>query len=280
MTLEIPSFTAYDGFTLPAIGFGTSGLRGGAAAEAVAHAIANGYRLIDSAFNYENEGAVGAGIADADAPRTGIIVTTKLPGRHHAYHEALAAIEESRYRLHVDAIDLELIHWPNPGRDRYVEAWKALVEARSRGLVRAIGVSNFLPEHLERIEDATGVRPAVNQIQLHPYAPQEEAVAYHRAHGILTEAWSPLGRGTDALAEPALAEIARAHDASVQQIVLAWHRARGVVAIPKASGDAHQRANLESLRIDLAPEEVERITALGATHGPRPGTDPATVDQL
>jgi diketogulonate reductase-like aldo/keto reductase len=153
-------FIAHNGFALPAQGLGTYDFRGEAGADAVRSGIENGYRLIDSAFNYENEGAVGWGISGAAVDRAELIVTSKLAGRHHARAKALDAIEESRFRLGVEAIDLFLIHWPLPRVDAYVEAWQALIEARERGLVRQIGVSNFLPEHLERIEDATGCDPS------------------------------------------------------------------------------------------------------------------------
>lgn len=177
----VPTFRAHNGFALPALGLGTYRLNGDAGAEAVAQALRAGYRLVDSAFNYENEGSVGRGVAASGVPRSEVIVTTKLPGRHHARATATASIEESRSRLGLDATDLHLIHWPNPSQDEYVEAWAALVDAQSRGVVRQIGVSNFLPEHLERIERETGVRPVVNQIEVHPYFPQEEQLAYHRS---------------------------------------------------------------------------------------------------
>lgn len=231
----VPLFTAHNGFALPAIGLGTYRLDGDAGADAVAAGIGAGYRLVDTAFNYENEGSVGRGVAASGTPRGEIIVTTKLPGRHHATAKARTSIEESRSRLGVDATDLHLIHWPNPSQDEYVQAWAALVDAQSRGVVRQIGVSNFLPEHLERIERETGVRPVVNQIEVHPYYPQEEQLAYHREQGILTEAWSPIGRGKDLLEEAVVGEVAAAHGITAAQAVLAWHVARGTVAIPKAS---------------------------------------------
>ncbi|SFR36114.1 aldo/keto reductase [Microbacterium azadirachtae] len=273
-------FTAHNGFTLPAQGLGTYGFRGEAGADAVRSGIETGYRLIDSAFNYENEGAVGWGISGAAVDRTELIVTSKLAGRHHARAQALDAIEESRFRLGLDAIDLFLIHWPLPQRDTYVEAWQALVEARDRGLVREIGVSNFLPEHLERIEDATGVRPVVNQIELHPRFPQDDALAYHRAHGIITEAWSPLGRAGDVLEAPALVEVASAHGITPAQAVLAWHAARGVVAIPKAASPEHQALNLAAAQVRLGEEEVAAITALGRPDGRLWGADPATHEEF
>ena len=273
-------FIAHNGFALPAQGLGTYGFRGEAGALAVRSGIETGYRLIDSAFNYENEGAVGWGVSGAAVDRAELIVTTKLAGRHHERAKALDAIEESRFRLGVDAIDLLLIHWPNPSVDRYVEAWGALIDARERGLVRQIGVSNFLPEHLERIEDATGVRPVVNQIELHPRFPQTEAVEYHRKHGIVTEAWSPLGRAGDILDDPVIVDVAQAHGISAAQAVLAWHASRGVVAIPKAATPEHQALNLIASGVPLTPDEVAAITALGVPDGRLFGADPRTHEEL
>ncbi|WP_314647705.1 aldo/keto reductase [uncultured Microbacterium sp.] len=278
-TPVVPTFTAHNGFALPAIGLGTYALNGDAGAEAVSAALDAGYRLVDSAFNYENEGSVGRGVAAASVARAEIIVTTKLPGRHHRRDRARTSIEESRSRLGLDATDLHLIHWPNPSQDEYVEAWAALVEAQERGTVRQIGVSNFLPEHLERIERETGVRPVVNQIEVHPYFPQEEQLAYHREHGILTEAWSPLGRAKELLDEPVVREIAAAHDATPAQTVLAWHVARGVVSIPKASSTAHQLANLQAVDVALDDAEVSALTALGRPDGRLFDADPARHEE-
>lgn len=275
----VPLFTAHNGFQLPAIGLGTYALDGDAGAEAVAGAIGAGYRLIDSAFNYENEGSVGRGVADAVVERAEIIVTTKLPGRHHASAKARTSIEESRSRLGLDVTDLHLIHWPNPSQDEYVQAWAALVDAQQRGIVRQIGVSNFLPEHLERIERETGVRPVVNQIEVHPYFPQHEQLAYHREHGILTEAWSPLGRARELLDEPVIREVAEAHGITTAQTVLAWHVARGTVSIPKASSPAHQTSNLAAAEIVLQDAEVDAITALGRPDGRLFDADPATHEE-
>jgi diketogulonate reductase-like aldo/keto reductase len=275
----LPLFTAHNGFSLPALGLGTYALNGDAGADAVATAIGAGYRLIDSAFNYENEGSVGRGVAAAGVDRSELIVTTKLPGRHHARLKARASIEESRSRLGLDATDLHLIHWPNPSQDEYVQAWEALVEAQQRGVVRQIGVSNFLPEHLERIERETGVRPVVNQIEVHPYFPQDEQLAYHREHGILTEAWSPLGRAKELIEERVITEIAATHGISPAQTVLAWHVARETVAIPKAASLEHQQSNLAASTVDLDAAEVEAITALGRADGRLFDGDPATHEE-
>ncbi|MFB8190708.1 aldo/keto reductase [Microbacterium sp. NPDC055988] len=275
----VPTFTAHNGFALPAIGLGTYALNGDAGADAVAGGIGAGYRLIDTAFNYENEGSVGRGVAASHVDRSEIIVTTKLPGRHHSSAKARTSIEESRSRLGLDATDLHLIHWPNPSQDEYVQAWAALVDAQTRGVVRQIGVSNFLPEHLERIERETGVRPVVNQIEVHPYFPQEEQLAYHREHGILTEAWSPLGRAKELLDEAVIHEVAAAHGATPAQTVLAWHVARGTVSIPKASSREHQEANLAAAEIVLGDAEVSAITALGRPDARLFDADPRTHEE-
>lgn len=275
----LPHFTAHNGFSLPALGFGTYALNGDAGADAVATAIGAGYRLLDSAFNYENEGSVGRGVRAADVDRSEIIVTTKIPGRHHPRDKARTSIEESRSRLGLDAVDLHLIHWPNPKQDEYLQAWEALVDAQQRGIVRQIGVSNFLPEHLERIERETGVRPVVNQIEVHPYFPQHEQLAFHREHGIITEAWSPLGRAKELIQEQVIGEVAAAHGISPAQTVLAWHVARETVAIPKASSLEHQASNLAAGEIVLTTAEVEAISALGRPDGRLFDADPASHEE-
>jgi diketogulonate reductase-like aldo/keto reductase len=264
----------------PAIGFGTYKLNGAEGVEVIKRAIGHGYRLFDSAFNYENEGAVGKAIREAPLDREQLKLTSKLPGRHHSYKEALAAIEESVFRSGLDYIDIYLIHWPNPRVGKYVEAWQALIEARERELVRTIGVSNFLPKHLERIETATGVRPTVNQIELHPYFPQLKALAYHREWGIVTEAWSPLGRGSDLLSNSVIKKIAKAHNATPGQVVLAWHRALGSVPLPKAQSDARQIENIASLKLVLTDAEFAAITRLGRPDGRLHDQDPATYEEF
>lgn len=277
---EMPSFAAHNGFRLPAVGLGTYRLNGDAGAAAVAAGLDLGYRLVDTAFNYENEGAVGAGIRASAIDRSEIIVATKLPGRHHAAAKARDSIEESRHRLGVDATDLHLIHWPNPSVGQYGEAWQALVDAQQRGTIRHVGVSNFLPEHLDRIESASGVRPVANQIEVHPYFPQQEALDLHAERGILTVAWSPLGRARELLQEPVIVEIAAGHGITPAQTVIAWHVARGTVSIPKASSIEHQQLNLDAASVVLASDEVEAITGLGRADGRLFDGDPATHEEM
>lgn len=274
------TLSAYDGFTLPVIGFGTYKLNGAAGLDAVERAIDAGYTMLDSAFNYENEGMVGKAVRESGVERDTLQVVSKLPGRHHDHDEAIYTVEESLFRTGLDRLDLYLIHWPNPKVDKYVEAWRALIEARKNGVVGAIGVCNFLPEHIERLEKETGVRPVVNQIELHPYFPQEETLAYDQEHGILTEAWSPLGRGNDLLRNPTITEIARAHDATPGQTVLAWQVARGAIPIPKAASPERQVENLQAADLILEPEEITRITGLGRPDGRTAGQDPAEYEEF
>ncbi|RKN27248.1 aldo/keto reductase [Micromonospora musae] len=277
--MAIPHLTAADGTSLPAIGLGTYRLTGSDGVESIGQAIQAGYRLLDSAVNYENEGAVGRA-ARAAAVRDELIVTSKLPGRHHRYAEALTTIEESVYRTGRDRIDLYLIHWPNPKVDLYVEAWRALIEARERGLVRHIGLSNFLPEHIDRLLSETGVAPVVNQIEIHPYFPQQEALDYHRAHGILVQGWSPLGRGNDLQDNQTIAEIAAAHGVTPAQAILAWHVAREVIPLPKAASPKRQQENLDIFGIELTDAEIAAITALGRPDGRLADQDPAVYEEF
>lgn len=271
---------SHSGLELPPIGFGTYRLSGTEGADTIARAIDAGYTLLDSAFNYENEGTVGEGVRRAARSRDELIVTSKLPGRHQRYDQALTTIEESVFRSGLDHLDLYLIHWPNPSQDLYVEAWQALIDARERGLVTAIGVCNFLPEHLDRLQAETGVLPDVNQIELHPYFPQDEQLAYDAEHGILTEAWSPLGRGNDLLGREDIGEIARAHDATPGQVVLAWAIARGAIPLPKAASADRQRENLDAVDVTLSEAELEAITALGKPDGRLADQDPATYEEF
>lgn len=259
--MTLPVRIAHDGLELPAIGFGTYRVQGLEGKEAIKSALASGYRLIDSAVNYENEGAVGAAVRESGVPREDVIVTSKLPGRHHAYDEALTCIEESVLRMGLGYIDLYLIHWPNPSKGAYVEAWRALIEAQRRGLVRHIGVSNFLPGHIERIARATGVYPAVNQVELHPYFQQAEQRAYDDAHGIITEAWSPLARANELMADRTVSAIAAAHGVSVVEAILRWHVQLGTVALPKSTHPDRQRRNL-ALDFELTEDEMACIAEL------------------
>lgn len=267
------------GPTLPAVGFGTYPLRGEEGRQAVLSALATGYRLIDSAVNYRNEEVVGAAVRESGLPRDQVLVTTKLPGRHHGYDETLASCAESRAALGLDVIDLYLIHWPNPSVDRYVDSWRAMIELQQRGEVRAIGVSNFPEDYLLRLHEETGVMPEVNQVELHPYFPQVELRAFHAQHGIVTESWSPLGRAGSVMDEPAVVRAAQAHGVPPAQVVLRWHLELGAVPLPKSADPQRQAQNLD-LDFALTPAEVEAITALGRPEGRLFDGDPRRHEEM
>ncbi|MEV5336751.1 aldo/keto reductase [Streptomyces werraensis] len=274
---SIPQHTLNDGTTIPALGLGTWPMDDAEAERAVTSALHAGYRLIDTAANYRNETGVGRAVAGAGVPREEIVVTTKLPGRHHGYEETLASFEESRARLGLEYVDLYLIHWPLPRVDRYVDSWKAMIKLREDGLVRSIGVSNFTPAHIERLEKETGVLPSVNQIELHPFFPQDELRAYHADKGVLTESWSPLGRGSQLLDDLAVAAVADAHGVTPAQAVLRWHVQLGALPVPKSSDAERQRANLDVFGFEL--DEAQMRTVSDRAHR-RIGGDPEVHEEF
>ena len=251
MDPQIPAYELNDGTTLPAVGFGTYPLRGEDGVTAMVAALANGYRLLDSAVNYGNEAEVGEALRRSGLPRDEVRLTTKIPGRHHAHDLAIRSLRDSAAALRVERIDLALIHWPNPSQDLYAQAWQALVDARRDGLVESIGVSNFTEPQLRRVIDETGVVPAVNQIELHPYFPQVAMRAVHDELGIRTEAWSPLGKGSAPYAEPPVADAARTHGVTPAQVILRWHVQLGSLPLPKSAHPERQRANLDVFGFDL-----------------------------
>ena len=274
------TLTLNDGTAIPAVGLGTFGFTGDRGVGIVSGALVRGYRLLDTAVGYDTEREVGRAIRESEVPREDIVVTTKIRRRDHGYEAARRSVRESLYRLGVERIDLHLIHWPNPRLGRYVDTWRALVAARADGEIRSIGVSNFNADHLERIIDATGEVPAVNQIELHPHYPQEQARALHRRLGILTQGWSPLGLGRRALlaAAPVVAAAQR-HGASPAQVVLRWHRQIGSVPIPRSSDAARQRENLALDHLQLSDQELEAIATLAGPGRRLWGGDPEVVEK-
>jgi 2,5-diketo-D-gluconate reductase A len=278
--MAIPTRTLNDGTTLPAIGFGTYPMTGEDGVAAIRSALEAGYRLLDTAVNYGNEEEVGAAIRQAGIPREEIQVTSKIPGRDHAHDAALASVRGSLERLGLDYLDLQLIHWPNPSQGKFVETWEALVELREEGLVRSIGVSNFTREHLERIIDATGVTPSVNQIELHPYFPQPEMRAVHEQLGIRTESWSPLGKRQAPFNEAPVAEAAERYGVTPGQVILRWQVQLGSIPIPKSATAERQRENLDVFGFELTDEELASITALGRPDGRLFGGDPDTHEEM
>lgn len=272
----VPTLLQHDGVPIPQLGFGVFKVEDEVAYDVVGQALAAGYRLIDTAKLYGNERGVGRAVADSGIPRDEIYVTTKVWNDDQGYDAAMRAFDGSMERLGLDVLDLLLVHWPLPGRGLFVETWRAFVELQASGRVRSIGVSNFTPPQLAEIIDATGVVPVVNQIELHPHLVQAELRSVDASHGILTEAWSPLGRGTGILEEPAIVGLAARHDVTPAQIVLAWHLALGNVVIPKTVTPARILENLRALDVTLAAQEVAAITALD--QGRRIGPDPSVFN--
>lgn len=274
---ELSTRELNDGTTLPAVGFGTFPHEEVDSAAITEHALGLGYRLLDTALRYGNEEAVGRGLARSSVPRAEVVVTTKIPGRYHGYEQARESVRTSLDNLGLERIDLLLIHWPLPRLDRYVETWRAMIEMREEGLVRSIGVSNFTPAHITRLQEETGVSPAVNQIEMHPYFPQTQQRAFHDEHGIITQSWSPLGRGGELLKEPVLLDIARAHEVGVGQVVLRWHVQHGAVPIPTSTNPQRRRSNRE-LGFTLTSEQMAAIDAL--EQGRIWGQDPEEFEEF
>lgn len=280
MHTTIPQITLNDGLVIPAIGLGTYNLRGASGVQAMTTAIDMGYRLLDSAFNYENEGAVGEAIHRSSVSREQLLITSKLPGRHHQYDKAIYTIQESLYRTKLDYYDLFLIHWPNPKTDLYVEAWQALIDAQKWGLIRSIGVCNFLPEHLDRLKKETGVLPSINQVELHPFFSQKEQLAYDKENGIITESWSPLGRANNVLENETIQQIAEAHGKTISQVILRWHTQLGALPIPKSSSPQRQQENLEIFDFQLTEEQMQQISGLTRDDGRIADQDPAVYEEF
>lgn len=274
------TYTLRDGLTVPKIGFGTYKLNGAHGVQVIDSAIDCGYRLLDTAFNYENEGAVGEAVRRSSVPRSELLISSKLPGRHHTYAEAINTIQESLYRAGLDYYDLYLIHWPNPKEDHYVEAWQALIDAQKLGLIRSIGVSNFLPEHLERLNKETGVLPVINQVELHPYFNQQAQRDYDQAHGILTQDWSPLGRASEMLQNETLKEIAAHYHKNVGQLILRWELQLGTLPIPKSSTPSRQAGNMDVFDFEISAADMATINGLSQVDGRLNNQDPAVYQEF
>ncbi|SCI89893.1 Glyoxal reductase [uncultured Clostridium sp.] len=259
--MSIVYYTLHNGVTIPSLGFGTYKLQDTEQArDCVAYALRAGYRSIDTAALYKNETGVGQGIRESGLKREDIFVTTKLPNDRHGYDEALRTFDESMARLGMDYLDLYLIHWP--GKDRYVETWKAFEKLYREGRVRAIGVSNFLPHHLETLRQQTEILPMVNQIELHPYLWQRDAINYCQGHGILVEAWSPLMRGGAAFTEPTVSAIAQKHGRTNAQVILRWELQHGIRVIPKSATPARILENSDLFSFELDQDDMAAIDAL------------------
>ncbi|CAM5712388.1 aldo/keto reductase [Streptomyces fumanus] len=276
MSSQVPPIVLNNGVEMPQLGFGVWQVPDDEAEKAVATALESGYRSIDTAAAYGNEKGTGRAIAASGVPREDLFVTTKLWNADQGYDSTLRAFDASLEKLGLEYVDLYLIHWPLPARDRYVDTYKAFEKLLSDGRARAIGVSNFLPEHLEKLAGETSVVPAVNQIELHPHLQQAAAREYHAERGIATEAWSPLGSGKGILEVPAIVAIGRKHGRTPAQVVLRWHLQLGNIVIPKSVTPSRIKENIEVFDFSLDDEDLAAISALNEDR--RTGPDPATFD--
>lgn len=263
--------TLNDSALMPQFGLGVWKTAQDAAPDVVRTAVAAGYRLVDTAAIYGNEAGVGEGLHDAPD----VFLTTKLWNDRQGYESALKAFDQSLERLGRDSIDLYLIHWPRPDLDRYVDSWRALIRLKEEGRARSIGVSNFEPEHLERIIDETGMVPAVNQIELHPRFQQSRLREVHDQFGIVTECWSPLGQGA-LLDEPVIARIGARYGKTPAQVVIRWHLDLGLVVIPKSSNPDRIQENIAVFDFSLDEDDLEAMAGLDRAEG-RIGPDPLTA---
>ena len=270
---QVPQVSLRPDVAIPQLGFGVFQVPSRETEEAVARALTAGYRHIDTAAAYGNEGPVGQAIHASGIPRGEIFLTTKCFNDDHGHDKAKHAFKQSLERLELEHIDLYLIHWPVPAHDLYVETWQAFIELQAEGLVRAIGVSNFQPAHLERIVAETGVVPAINQVELHPYFQQTGLRHEHDELGILTEAWSPLGQGLE-LEDSEIVEIAEAHGKTPAQAIVRWHLQLGNVVIPKSVTPSRIEENFDVFDFELSDAEIAAIDALD--RGLRTGPDPDT----
>jgi 2,5-diketo-D-gluconate reductase A len=273
MSDSVPRVTLNNGVEMPQLGFGVFQISNEDVTDAVLAALEWGYRSIDTAAGYYNEVGVGQAIASSGVPRGELFITTKLANDDHGYDSALRAFDESLERLAMDYVDLYLIHWPVPTRNRYVETWRALERIYSEGRSRSIGVSNFLIPHLQRLLDETEVTPAVNQIEIHPYLQQQELRRFGLEHGILPEAYSPLAQG-EVLRDPVITGLAERYGKTPAQVVLRWHLQSGNIVIPKSNTPARIKENFEIFDFELSTADIRAID--GLDRGARTGADPAT----
>jgi 2,5-diketo-D-gluconate reductase A len=272
-TGSVPLARLRDGVDIPQLGFGVFQVPPEDTADVVRMALSTGYRHIDTAAAYRNEAAVGEAVRASGLERREVFITTKCANGDHGYDEATRALRASLDRLEMDYVDLYLIHWPVPSRDRYVETWKAFIDAQEQDLVRSIGVSNFQPDHLERLIRETGVTPTINQVELHPRLQQRELRRVHADLGIVTEAWSPLAQG-EVLDDPTITAVAEAHDRTPGQVVIRWHIQLGNVVIPKSVTPERIEQNFRVFDFELSQDEMAAIEALDANErtGPEPDT--------
>lgn len=274
----VPSIKLRDGNSIPQLGLGVWQVDPEITARVVSDAIEVGYRSIDTAEGYQNEEGVGEAIRRAGVPRHELFITSKLRNGGHARDLALKSFDATMKALGLEQLDMFLIHWPVPSQDKYVEAWKTLVELKTQGRIRSIGVSNFNLDHLERIIGETGETPVVNQIELHPRFQQRDKRAFHKQHDIGIESWSPLGSGR-MLDDATVGAIGRKHGKSIAQVIIRWHLQEGLIVIPKTTHRERMAENFDVLGFELDADDMARINGLDQRDG-RVGADPATASFL
>lgn len=274
--MHAPQISFQDGHSIPQVGLGVWQTPQEATAQAVVAAFKAGYRHIDTAAVYENEAGVGDGIREAGIPRSDIFITTKLWNSEQGADSTLKAFDTSMAKLGLEYLDLYLIHWPSPARKKYVETWKAFKRLQNEGRIRSIGVSNFEPEHLTRIIDETGVVPVLNQVELHPQFQQRELRAFHERHGIVTQAWSPLGQGR-LLRNPSIEAIAKKHSKTAAQVIVRWHIELSNVVIPKSVNPTRIAENFDVFDFALDEGDLTVIAGLDKSDG-RIGPNPLAAE--
>lgn len=274
MTNHQPMIELSDGNLIPQLGLGVWQAGQEQARTAVSQALKIGYRHIDTASIYENEEGVGAGLRDSGVDRERVFVTTKIWNADQGFEASGKALDESLVRLKLDYVDLLLIHWPAPAKGIFVDTWKAMIEAKKKGKARSIGVSNFNPDHLQRLIEETGVAPVLNQIELHPYFQQADLRRSNAELGIRTESWSPLAQGK-ALDDPLVRDIAAKHGRTCSQVIIRWHLQLGLVVIPKSVTEARIRENYRVFDFELSADEQAEISALDRAL--RLGPDPVLL---
>jgi 2,5-diketo-D-gluconate reductase A len=264
-----------DGKSIPALGFGVFKVAPSDTEQAVSTALQAGYRHIDTAAVYGNERETGRAVAESGVPRDELYLVTKLWNSEQGYDSTLAAFDVSMERLGIDYLDLYLVHWPMPKLNKFVDTFKAFAHLRDQGRIGSIGVSNFEPEHITALVDATGIVPAVNQVELHPRLPQTELRELHARLGIATEAWGPLGQGS-LLSDPSVTAIAKALDRTPAQILIRWHLQLGNIVIPKSVNPERIASNFGVFDFELSENDIASISSLDDGH--RLGPDPRTFD--
>ena len=275
---DVPNITLNDGNTIPQLGFGVWQVPNDEVTEPVVTAIETGYRSIDTAQGYDNEEGVGQAIREAGVPRDQLFITSKLRTKDQGYDNTLRSLDGTLQRLGLDYLDMFLIHWPVPAHDRYSDTWRAFIQAQKDGKIRSIGVSNFLPEYLERIINDHGVKPVVNQIELHPYYQQRDVREIHERLGIKIESYSPLGSGA-VLKDETIGDIASKHGKEPAQVMIRWYLQQGLIVIPKSTHAERIRSNFDVFGFELDQDDMDRIAKLDRPDG-KTGSQPAEFNDL